>query len=454
VERISVPGFAPTQGHIPSGVPMLGHFGDRMRAGQLNRAMVIGKGSLFLGRLTNLFDGVSFVLEANRGLAAATSASSTAAARDVIRVGLTLSDSEHGIAELLEGAQRVNDAGIEVVCIGHAPDAVRHADISYIALDRIDSAAPDYEKALHAKMDAMLASGELDAAVTMHYNFPIGVATVGRVATPARGRKSYIATTTGTSDTRRDAALIKNTLAAIAVAKACGNAAPTVGIVNIEGANTLARNLQTLRDGGYPIQMGESTRADGGNLLRGNDLLGGTTDVAVTDSLTGNIAMKMLSAFTSGGSYESVGDGYGPGVGEGFNKIICILSRASGAPVIAGAISYAAACARGNLPQKVRDEYTSARKAGLDALLAKLAKPAASNTETETSEAAPVQPPEKIATSEIPGIEILELEDAVHALWRAGIYASSGMGCTGPIVLVAGEDEAKAREVLGTVGYL
>ena len=33
--------------------------------------MVVGKGSLFLGRMTNLFDGVSFVIEANKGLQAA-----------------------------------------------------------------------------------------------------------------------------------------------------------------------------------------------------------------------------------------------------------------------------------------------------------------------------------------------------------------------------------------------
>ena len=29
--------------------------------------MIIGKGSLFLGRLTNLFDGLSFLIEANTG---------------------------------------------------------------------------------------------------------------------------------------------------------------------------------------------------------------------------------------------------------------------------------------------------------------------------------------------------------------------------------------------------
>ena len=34
---------------------------------QIVRAMVIGKGSLFLARMTNLFDGVSFVIEKNPG---------------------------------------------------------------------------------------------------------------------------------------------------------------------------------------------------------------------------------------------------------------------------------------------------------------------------------------------------------------------------------------------------
>ena len=33
--------------------------------------MIIGKGSLFLGRMTNLFDGVSFIIQANSGDTAA-----------------------------------------------------------------------------------------------------------------------------------------------------------------------------------------------------------------------------------------------------------------------------------------------------------------------------------------------------------------------------------------------
>jgi hypothetical protein len=69
VDRISMPGFAPTQGHIPSGAPFMAHCRDMMADGALSRAMIVGKGSLFLGRLTNLFDGVSFLVEKNPGQA-------------------------------------------------------------------------------------------------------------------------------------------------------------------------------------------------------------------------------------------------------------------------------------------------------------------------------------------------------------------------------------------------
>lgn len=62
-----MPGWAPTQGHIPSGVPYLGYAREAIMAGDIKRAMIIGKGSLFLGRMTNLFDGVSFLLQANEG---------------------------------------------------------------------------------------------------------------------------------------------------------------------------------------------------------------------------------------------------------------------------------------------------------------------------------------------------------------------------------------------------
>lgn len=60
-------GWAPTQGHIPSGVPYIGFCRDEILAGTTKRAMIIGKGSLFLARMTNQFDGVSFVIQANSG---------------------------------------------------------------------------------------------------------------------------------------------------------------------------------------------------------------------------------------------------------------------------------------------------------------------------------------------------------------------------------------------------
>ncbi|MDL2280071.1 DUF5940 domain-containing protein [Desulfovibrio sp. OttesenSCG-928-G11] len=66
VARHGLPGFAPTQGHIPSGVPYLGHALVELESERIRRAMIIGKGSLFLGRLTNLADGASFLIEKAR----------------------------------------------------------------------------------------------------------------------------------------------------------------------------------------------------------------------------------------------------------------------------------------------------------------------------------------------------------------------------------------------------
>lgn len=66
--RHGMQGWAPTQGHIPSGVPYLGFAIEDLTKGSINRAMIVGKGSLFLGRMTNLFDGVSVILERNTGV--------------------------------------------------------------------------------------------------------------------------------------------------------------------------------------------------------------------------------------------------------------------------------------------------------------------------------------------------------------------------------------------------
>ncbi len=65
ISEIGMVGFAPTQGHIPSAVPYIGHALEAMRKGELRRVMFLAKASVFLNRCTNLFDGVSFLLERN-----------------------------------------------------------------------------------------------------------------------------------------------------------------------------------------------------------------------------------------------------------------------------------------------------------------------------------------------------------------------------------------------------
>jgi hypothetical protein len=59
-----LPGFSPTQGHIASAIPWLPHAVARFRAGELEATMLLAKGSLFLGRMTRLWDGASITLEA------------------------------------------------------------------------------------------------------------------------------------------------------------------------------------------------------------------------------------------------------------------------------------------------------------------------------------------------------------------------------------------------------
>jgi len=59
-----MPGYAPTQGHIASAVCYFAHALRAMRAGKMKRALFMAKGSLFLGRMTETADGVSFLVDA------------------------------------------------------------------------------------------------------------------------------------------------------------------------------------------------------------------------------------------------------------------------------------------------------------------------------------------------------------------------------------------------------
>lgn len=356
-----------------------------------------------------------------------------------IRVGVTTFGSELGIDNLVKGAELAakRDTSIEVVLIGPKVDS----NLTQIVVESEDEG--------YKKMEEMLDSKEIGACVTMHYSFPIGVSTVGRVITPGLGKEMFIATTTGTSSPNRVEAMVRNGIYGIIVSKAMGLENPTVGILNVDGARQVERALKTLASKGYPINFSESGRADGGAVMRGNDLLTGTPDVMITDTLTGNILMKIFSSYTTGGSFESLGYGYGPGIGEDYNRNILILSRASGYPVVANAISYGAALVKGNINEKIKNEFARVNSAGFKELLNSLNKDNKKEYNVEE-----VKSPEKeVVTGTIEGIDIMELEDAVEALWKEGIYAESGMGCTGPVVMVNENKIKEAINVLNNAGY-
>lgn len=358
-----------------------------------------------------------------------------------VRVGVTTIGSEHGEENVIKGAEiaQEKDPSIEVVLIGHKCD-------SKLKQYNVESDEEGYKV-----MEELLDSGEIDACVTMHYSFPIGVSTVGRVVTPSMGSEMTLATTTGTSSPHRVEAMVLNAIAGIITAKAMGNPEPTLGILNVDGARQVERALKEIDKGGYKIHFAESARADGGCVMRGNDLLMGTPDIMVTDTLTGNLLVKVFSSYVTGGSFEAHGYGYGPGIGSGYERLIYIISRASGYPVIANAIKYAAECVRGDIKNLIKDEYKKANKAGLEKVISDLEEASKKTSGPKEEVKAPA---EEITDGSIGGIDILEMEDAVQALWKEGIFASSGMGCTGPVVMVNSSKLDAAKKVLAKAGFM
>ena len=354
------------------------------------------------------------------------------------KIALTGMGSEHGEENAMKAALMAAKRGVDVYYIG----TLEAEGVTTVHVENEDEG--------HKKMDELVESGAVDGAVTMHYPFPIGVSTVGRVITPAKGKEMFVANTTGTSSGDRIEGMIKNAVYGIITAKASGVKNPTVGILNVDGARQCEIALNQLKDGGYEFQWANSARADGGAVMRGNDVLQGTPDVMVMDSLTGNVLIKMLSAYTTGGSFEATGYGYGPGIGMDYNKLILIISRASGAPLIANALEFAAQLVRGKVFQVAKEEFAKAEKAGFSKILEARKASAKSAAPVEEVKAPPAEP----CPAAILGVEVMDLEDAVKVLWKAGIYAESGMGCTGPVVLMSDANHDKAVELLKAAGYI
>ena len=110
-----------------------------------------------------------------------------------VRIGLTTFGSEHGVDEMVKAAEiaRNKYEDFEIVLIGPKVDA----DFEIIEVETAQEG--------HRRMTELLENGNLSGCVTQHFDFPIGVSTVGKIVTPGRGMDMILATTTGTSSTSR-----------------------------------------------------------------------------------------------------------------------------------------------------------------------------------------------------------------------------------------------------------
>lgn len=134
----------------------------------------------------------------------------TGAFMDRPKIALTGMGSEHGEENAMAAAKMAAKRGVDVYYIGT------------LTAEGVTTIPVANDEEGHKKMEEMLNNHEVDGAVTMHYPFPIGVSTVGRAITPAKGREMFIANTTGTSSSDRIEGMIKNAVSGIITAKACG----------------------------------------------------------------------------------------------------------------------------------------------------------------------------------------------------------------------------------------
>lgn len=65
ISQVGMPGFAPTQGHLASALCYLPHALTELTSGGARRVLLMAKGSLFLGRMSQASDGMSVLLERN-----------------------------------------------------------------------------------------------------------------------------------------------------------------------------------------------------------------------------------------------------------------------------------------------------------------------------------------------------------------------------------------------------
>ena len=86
-------------------------------------------------------------------------------AAEKVRIGVTLAGSEHGPEEIEKGIQLAKRLYPDIECLPIGEKIIA------------EKGSFNCDREVHEEMERMLRDKSIDGAVTMHYNFPIGVAT-------------------------------------------------------------------------------------------------------------------------------------------------------------------------------------------------------------------------------------------------------------------------------------
>ena len=103
------------------------------------------------------------------------------------------------------------------------------------------------------------------------------------------------------------------------------------------------------------------------------------------------------------------------------------------------------ASVKNKLFQVYKDELKKAYKCGLKQIIGKYSSFDSSYPRQKDFKKLP---PKVVLDEEIKGIDVMEIERAVTCLLDNYIYASSGMGCIGPVIMLNKKDKEKAIEIL------
>ena len=165
--------------------------------------------------------------------------------KEPCRIGLMASGGEHSDAEFLAAASAAMNADPALTVVGVGP---KPSGILPQGMDWIETGCEGPE--LASGMEEALAQGRIHGAVALHYPFPLGVTTVGRVLTPGMGKPLFMASCTGMSAAHRQEAMLRNAILGVAVAKALGRTSPSVGVLNLDAAPQVLRALNRMAEKG------------------------------------------------------------------------------------------------------------------------------------------------------------------------------------------------------------